>query len=137
VALRDADVFADKGDQEHSKIAAMRAQEAAAHIDYLRARLEWVRERLVKERARLVVAKAQFELAKARLVKKNNTPGASGIDIADFEAQVENYKKDVDDSSGDIKDKESDMKAAETAWTGVVKQLQVASGGAIGSRWLD
>jgi chromosome segregation ATPase len=137
VALRDADTFGDKGDQEHSKISGMRAQEASAHIDYLRARLSWVRERLVKERAKLVVAKAQFELAKARLVKKNNVPGASSIDIADFEAQVENYKKNVDDSSGDIKDKESDMKAAEAAWTGVVKQLQAASGGAIGSRWLD
>jgi chromosome segregation ATPase len=137
VALRDADTFGDKGDGERSKMAGMRAQEASAHIDYLRARLTWVRERLVKERAKLIVAKAQFELAKARLVKKNNVPGASDIDITDFEGQVESYKKDVDGTDVDIKDKEAEMKNAEAAWTAVVKQLQTASGGALGSRWLD
>jgi hypothetical protein len=137
VALRDADLFSDKGDREKAGIAAARAQEAVAHIDYLRARLQWVRERLVRERAKLIVAKAQFELAKARLVKKNNVPGASDIDLTDFEAQVAHYSKDVDDANTDIKSAETDMKAAEQSWTVAVKQLQSATGGALGSRWLE
>ncbi len=137
VALRDEDLFSDKGDKERANIATARAAEAAAHIDYLRARLDWVRERLVRERAKLVVAKAQFELAKARLVKKNNVPGASDIDLADFEGQVANYTKDVEGSSGDIKDAESEMKAAEQQWAVAVKALQSATGGALGSRWLE
>jgi hypothetical protein len=137
VALRDADAFSDKGDRERASIASARATETGAHIDYLRARLQWVRERLVKERAKLVVAKAQFELAKARLVKKNNVPGASDIDLTDFEGQVAHYSKDVDDASGDIKEAEAEMKTAEQNWTTAVKQLQTATGGALGSRWLE
>jgi chromosome segregation ATPase len=137
VALRDADTFSDKGDKDRAQIAAARAQEASAHIEYLHARLDWVRERLVRERAKLIVAKAQFELAKARLVKKNNVPGASDIDLADFETQVANYTKDVDGSTADIKEAEAEMKAAEQTWTVAVKQLQTATGGALGSRWLE
>lgn len=137
VAERDASVFSSKGDQERAKVAAARAAESDARVDYLEARLDWVRERLVKERARLVVAKAEFELAKARLVKKNNVPGASDLELPDFEAQVKSYAVDVTDADADIQKAEAKMKAREETWAAAVKQLQTATGGALGSKWLD
>lgn len=137
VAERDEDVFADKGDAERAKFAGMRADAARAQIEYLEARLEWARERLVKERRQLVVARARFELAKAKLVKKNNVPGASRIDLDDFEAQVVDYAADVDDADEDIAEAAASMKAMEEAWLAKNDALRAASGGALGSRWLD
>lgn len=137
VAERDRDVFQDKGDAERAKVAGARAAEAEAHLEYLEARLEWVRERLVRERAKLIVAKAQFELAKARLVKKNNVPGASDLDLAEFEAQVARYGEDVTDADPAIATAEAEMKAKEALWVAAVKGLQAVTGGALGSRWLD
>ncbi|MEQ9498975.1 MAG: hypothetical protein RIT81_18995 [Deltaproteobacteria bacterium] len=137
VAERDSEVFADKGDNERAKFAALRAVTEESRIEYLEAYLAWSRERLVKERARLIVAKAQFELAKARLVKKNNVPGASDIELADFEAQVEEYKEDVNDTDEDIAAAEAEMAAKEEAWVAKSDQLAAATGGALGSRWLD
>ena len=137
VAERDADVFADKGDPERARVAALRADAEGTRIDFLEATLEWARERLVKERRRLVVAKAQFELAKARLVKKNNVPGASDIVLADFEEQVADYKEDVDAADEDIAAAEAEMNSKEEAWIVVADKLAAATGGALGSRWLD
>ena len=137
VAIRDEEVFESKGDAQRKELSALRRAAAGAHIDYLQARLEWARGRLDRQRAELVVAKAKFELAKARLVKKNNVPGASDIDLADFEAQVEDYRADVGETNEDIADAEIEMKAREQNWIAQSKALQNATGGALGSRWLD
>ncbi len=137
VAERDQEAFNDKGDQERAKVAAYKGTSEEARIDYLDARLDWARARLGRERAKLIVAKAKFELAKASLVKKNNVPGASSIDLADFEAQVKDYEEDVTDADEDIKETESEMKQKENAWLVASKALRQATGGALGSRWID
>jgi chromosome segregation ATPase len=137
VAERDEQVFSDKGDAERARLAVLRGQAAEAQLEYLDARLEWARERLDKERRQLIVAKAKFELAKAKLVKKNNVPGASSIDLADFEAQVSEYAEDVGDSEAEIKEAEATMKDAEAQWVAATGALRDASGGALGSRWLE
>lgn len=137
VAERDESAFESKGDAERAKIAGFKAVSEEARIEYLAARLEWARARLDQERARLVVAKAKFELAKARLVKKNNVPGASDIDLADFEEQVKDYEEDVGDYDEDIQETDAEMKEREQAWAVASKALKQASGGALGSRWLD
>jgi chromosome segregation ATPase len=137
VAERDQESFADKGDNERSKIAGFKAVSEEARVDYLDARLEWARTRLVRERAKLIVAKAKFELAKARLVKKNNVPGASDIELADFEEQVKDYEEDVAGTEEDITEAEAEMKQMEEGWLAASKSLRQASGGALGSRWID
>ncbi len=137
VAVRDGEIFESKGDERRRELAALRRTTARAQIDYLEARLEWAEERLDRQRRELVVARARFELAKARLVKKNNVPGASDIDLADFEAQVEDLRADVGETDDDIEDAELEMKAREQNWVAESKALQEASGGALGSRWLD
>ena len=137
VAERDQDVFADKGDTERARLAVLRGQAAEAQIEYVDARLDWARQRLDKERRQLVVAKAKFELAKAKLVKKNNVPGASSIDLEDFEDQVKSYAEDVGDSEADILEAEASMKRAEDVWVAANGALRDASGGALGSRWLE
>ncbi len=137
VAERDEDVFEDKGDAERVRLATLRREAASAHMDYLDARLDWARERLGKERKSLIVARARFELAKAKLVKKNNVPGASRIDLEDFEAQVQDYSEDVDEADEDIQEAKAAMDGMEQAWVAKNDALRSASGGALGSRWLD
>jgi chromosome segregation ATPase len=137
VALRDEDAFSDKGDSERARIAGLKAVSQDARIDYLEARLDWARARLDQERAKLIVAKAKFELAKAKLVKKNNVPGASDLEIEDFEEQVKDYEEDVTDYAEDIAEAETEMKNAEQTWVTASKPLQQATGGALGSRWID
>ncbi len=137
VAERDEDVFSEKGDAERSKLAGLRKNAQEARLEYLRSRLSWSRERLTKERKKLIVARSRFELAKARLVKRNNVPGASDIEIEEFEEQVTSYQEDVADADEDIGDAEAEMQEKEVAWTEASATLRAASGGALGSRWLD
>ena len=136
-ARRDEEVFDAKDDERRVRLARLRADAATAQIDYLEARRSWARARLDRERRALVVAKAKFELAKAKLVKRNNVPGASDIDLEDFEAQVADYSADVGETEGDIKEAQIEMKAREQNWIAEAKRLQNATGGALGSRWLD
>ncbi len=137
VAERDVQVFGDKGDVERAKVAALRAEAAEAQHEFLQARLAWARERLARERQKLIVAKAKFELAKATLVKKNNVPGASEIELSDFEAQVSSYAGEVGEYDADVTEAEAEMKTREGEWVARAKALQAATGGALGSRWLD
>jgi chromosome segregation ATPase len=136
-ARRDEKSFSGKGDGEQARIAGLRADAQKQRIRYLDARLDWARERLDVEDRRLVVAKAEFELAKARLVKKNNVPGASRIKIEDFTAQVEKYKSKVEDADEDVERALTRLSEREEAWIAASQTLQEASGGALGSRWLD
>jgi chromosome segregation ATPase len=137
VAERDEDLFERKGDSERTMLAALRAETQRTRIDYLEARLDWARERLRVEDKRLLVAEAQFELAKARLVKKNNVPGASKIDLEDFEGQVDKYRAKAEAADRDVEDALVKLGEREEAWIQASRALQDASGGAYGSRWLD
>ncbi len=137
VAARDEDLFDDKGDQRRVALSRLRRTTAIAQLDYLDARLEWARRRLDRQRRALIVAKAKFELAKAKLVKRNNVPGASDIEIEDFEEQVADYSADVGETEEEISEAELEMKAREQNWIAESKRLQNATGGALGSRWLD
>lgn len=137
VAERDADSFEDKGDAERARYSKLKAEAYEKRLDYEDARLDWARERLGQERRRLVVAKAQFELAKAQLVKKNNVPGASDIELADFEEQVKEYKAEVGESDEDVAEAEGKMQEKEQVWVAATDALREASGGALGSRWID
>ena len=136
-ADRDEELFDSKGDERRVGLARLRRTTAVAQIDYLQARMAWARTRLDRRQRELVVAKAKFELAKAKLVKRNNVPGASDIDLADFEAQVADYSAEVGETEEDILEAETEMKAREQNWIAEAKRLQTATGGALGSRWLD
>jgi len=137
VARRDEDLFADKGNREKAEIAALRAETQKTRIRYLEARLEWARKRLEVESKKLDVARAEFELAKARLVKKNNVPGASKITIEDFEDQVAKYEKRVEDADENVEEALAKLSTREEAWVQASRALQEATGGALGSRFLD
>jgi len=136
-ARRDEELFADKGNAERVTVAALRAETQKTRIKYLEARLEWARRRLQVEDERLDVARAEFELAKARLVKKNNVPGASDIDIEDFEDQVANFEERVADADADVEEALAKLTEKEEAWVQASRALQQATGGALGSRFLE
>lgn len=137
VARRDEDLFADKGNMERVEVAALRAETQKTRIRYLDARLDWARKRLEVEDKRLDVARAEFELAKARLVKKNNVPGASKIDLGDFEKQVAKYEERVEDADQNVEEALTKLSTREEAWVQASRALQEATGGALGSRFLD
>lgn len=137
LARRDVDVFRSKRDDGQARVAALRVEAAEARLSHLGARLEVERVRLERAERALVVARARFELAKARLVKRNNVPGAAGLDLAAFEQQVDAYGKRV--FALDPKLEEAEARAAEheKRWAASAARLREASGGAYGSRWLD
>ncbi len=137
VAERDQEVFEAKNNPAKAQVAGLRAQAEGAHDRYLEQRLDWARSRLNLERKQLLVAKARFELAKAKLVKRNNVPGASEIELKDFEEQVKDYQNEVEESRPEVADAQKSMAQVENEWTKAVRKLQSATGGAIGSRWLD
>lgn len=136
-ARRDISTFQGKKDGEQVRIAKMREQTQKTRIKYLEARLGWARERLKVEDKRLIVAQAEFELAKARLVKKNNVPGASRITLKDYESQVSTYEGKVEDADKNVDKALAKLTEREEAWIRASRELQEASGGALGSRWLD
>ncbi len=137
VAKRDERLFKDKKSEDRAMIAALRAETQKTRIKYLEARLDWARDRLDVEGKRLDVARAEFELAKARLVKKNNVPGASRVNVQDFEKQVAKYEKRVADADKGVQKAQAKLDEREEAWIQAAQALQEASGGALGSRFLD
>lgn len=136
-ARRDVSTFEEKKKAEQVRIAKLREQTQKTRIKYLESRLDWARERLKVEDKRLVVAQAEFELAKARLVKKNNVPGASKITLKNFEDQVAKYEAKVEDAARNVDKALAKLTEREEAWIQTSRALQEASGGALGSRWLD
>ena len=134
---RDSSTVLDVGCGTGRDVAALRAETQKTRIKYLEARLEWARRRLQVEDERLDVARAEFELAKARLVKKNNVPGASDIDIEDFEDQVANFEERVADADADVEEALAKLTEKEEAWVQASRALQQATGGALGSRFLE
>lgn len=137
LALRDADLFADKGDQNRSEIAFLRADATDARLDHLDARETASKVELAYRERMLVVARARFELAKARLVQRNNVPGAAEIDVEAFEEQVEVYRGKVAELEPSLREAEDRVAEREEAWSMVAARLRDASGGAYGSRWLE
>jgi chromosome segregation ATPase len=137
VAERDEDLFRDKKNAEKAEIAALRAETQKTRIRYLDARLDWARKRLDVENEKLDVARAEFELAKARLVKKNNVPGASKLKVEDFEKQVQKFEDRVESADAAVEKALEKLSQREEAWVIASQALQEATGGALGSRFLD
>lgn len=136
-ARRDEELFADKGNMDRVEVAALRAETQKTRIKYLEARLDWARERLDVEDEKLDVARAEFELAKATLVKKNNVPGASSITLEDFEDQVAKFEERVANADEDVEEALVELSEREEAWVQASRALQEATGGALGSRFLE
>lgn len=136
-ARRDLDLFRDKGDADRARIAELRIAETEARLGYLEARKRAAKLRLERAERDLVTARARFELAKARLVHRNNVPGADDIDVAAFEAQVDTYAARADGIVPRIEAAVAEVDEAEATWSDAAAQLRAASGGALGSRWLD
>lgn len=137
LAERDRDLFADKGDGERAKIAALRADAEKARRRYLEARVRWAEERLAQRRRQLVVAKAELELARARLVVQHQTAGAPGIAVADFERQVERYAESARALGEDVAEAAARMAEKEAEWQQAQDASRAAGGAFLGARWLD
>ncbi len=137
VAERDVGVFRDKGDQSRARIAALRIEAAKARIDHIDAKRQVELVRLEQQERALVVARAGFELAKARLVKRTNVPGAEGLKLEDFEAQLERTQERMSELDERVAAAEAEAAQRELAWSRASAALRDQSGGAFGSRWLD
>lgn len=136
-AERDVGVFEDKGALDRAEVARLRVAEVDARLRHLEAKKREAELRLEQTDRDLVTARARFELAKARLVHRNNVPGADDIDVDAFAAQVEAYEAESADMNPRIEQAEAEVAEAEEGWSDASAALRSASGGALGSRWLD
>jgi hypothetical protein len=136
-AEQDIERAGQKNDAAAAQVGELARQTYFAKIDFLEEQLDLLRERMDMQERVVYVAWAKFELAKAKLVKKNNVRGASDIDLADFEAQVDKYVEKAKDDQERLKSVEEKVAAAEQAWIAQREQLRAASGGGQGSEWAE
>lgn len=136
-AEEDADRADDKGDVQAEQISNLAAEVFELQSDYLDEALTYARDRLAAHEQMVKVAHAKFELAKARLVKDNNLPGASSIDLEDFEEQVDSAVEDAQEERAELKEQQTEVDNAKKAWLQQREVLNKKSGGALGNPWVD
>lgn len=126
-----------KGTPNAAEISRQARKVEDNRIGYLRAELASLRLRQEMQRCLIDVAMAKFELAKAKLVKRSNLRGASGMELNDFEAQVDEYIAFAKDAQGKFGGSERVVKKAKDVWLKARSELHRSSGGSIGSPWSE
>ena len=81
--------------------------------------------------------RAKFELAKAKLTKELNVPGAAALDLEDFEEQVTDRVEEAREAQQDVEEKAQRTAGAHKTWLAARDKLKRASGGGLGSAWLE
>lgn len=136
-AREDRGRAADKADAKAEALAALAIEVLELKIEFLNAMLDHIDDRLNAQEDLTRVALAKFELAKARIVKRNNVSGASGIDLADFEAQVDRCVETARDAQRDVSRAEAEVAQARAKWISERARLEKQSDGGLGSAWAE
>jgi hypothetical protein len=136
-AKSDAERATLKGDKNAETIGDMAEDVYEKKIDFLKERIAFLRSRLDAQDRLVYVAWARYELAKAKLVKKNNVRGASDIDLADYEEQVDKYVETAKEDAESVKQDEAELAKAQQEWLVEREKLLAASGGGLGSSWVE
>ncbi len=133
----DAARAAQKGDQAKEQVAYGAMEVFQLKIRYLEDHLGFLRAKLKAQEDLIRVAQAKFELAKAKLAKNNNVRGAADLELADFEAQVDECVEKAKATYQDLAAFEQEVEAVKKAWLDRRDQLMQASGGGVGSPWAE
>lgn len=136
-AESDAARASAKSDAKGEAVASAAQDVYDYKISYLEAYIAFLRKKLAAQEGLILVAYAKYELAKAKLVKKNNVRGASDIEEADFEAQVDSYVEKARAEQESLAEEEKEVEAVKKEWLTRREQLQSQSGGGVGSPWAE
>ena len=136
-AKADAERAADKGDANAQQVGDLAEETYDKKIDYLNERISFLKRRLDAQERLIYVAWARYELAKAKLVKKNNVRGAGDVEIPDFEEQVDKFVELAKEDTESLKQEEAQLAAVQQEWLAQREKLQAASGGGLGSSWVE
>ena len=136
-AETDADRASEKGDEQRYQLAQRSGQVTELKLAYFDAYRDYLKERLFVQEDLIHVALAKYELAKAQLVKRNNLEGASDVDLADFEQQVDDVIEDAKDSQRDLKGEKQHAQKVRDVWLEARQKLSEESGGGFGSPWAE
>jgi chromosome segregation ATPase len=136
-AKADAERAAEKGDANAQQVGDLAEETYDKKIDYLNERIGFLKRRLDAQERLIYVAWARYELAKAKLVKKNNVRGANDVEIPDFEEQVDKFVELAKEDTETLKQEEAQLAAAQQEWLAQREKLQAASGGGLGSSWVE
>ncbi len=136
-AKTDADRAEAKGDANAETVGDLAEEAYDKKIDWLGDRLSFLRRRLDAQDRLVYVAWARYELAKAKLVKKNNTRGANDIELQDFEEQVDKCVELAKEDTESLKQEEVELQQSQQEWLAMREKLQAASGGGLGSSWVE
>ncbi len=136
-AKADAERAAEKGDANAQQVGDLAEETYDKKIDYLNERISFLKRRLDAQERLIYVAWARYELAKAKLVKKNNVRGANDVEIPDFEEQVDKFVELAKEDQEAIKQEEAQLAAVQQEWLAQREKLQQASGGGLGSSWVE
>ncbi|MBN1960942.1 MAG: hypothetical protein JW841_08345 [Deltaproteobacteria bacterium] len=126
-----------KEDEKAMQIAKTSADILELKKDFLEARVSLFEEKLKAQDGLVRVAFAKYELAKAKLVKKNNVRGADKIDLADYEAQVDEVVAVAREEQQAINETEKEVETLRKQWLDSRNQLEQTSGGGAASPWAD
>mgnify|MGYP001599717660 CR=1 FL=1 len=126
-----------KGDTKAEALAKLAVEVLGLKLAYLEEALDLLDERLDAQERLTQVALAKFELAKAKIVKRNNVSGASGLDLADFEEQVDGCVAQAKVAQQDLARVEKGVDEARARWIAAREKLQKQSGGGLGSTWAE
>jgi predicted nucleic acid-binding Zn-ribbon protein len=136
-AKADAERAAEKGDANAQQVGDLAEETYDKKIDYLNERIGFLKRRLDAQERLIYVAWARYELAKAKLVKKNNVRGANDVEIPDFEEQVDKFVELAKEDTEGLKQEEAQLAAVQQEWLAQREKLQAASGGGLGSSWVE
>lgn len=136
-AKADAERAQAKGDANAETVGDLAEDAYDKKIDWLNERLGFLRKRLEAQDRLVYVAWARYELTKAKLVKKNNVRGANDVEIPDYEEQVDKYVELAKEDAESLKVEEEELNKAQQEWLTERAKLQAASGGGLGSSWVE
>ncbi len=136
-AKADAERAAEKGDGNAQQVGDLAEETYDKKIDYLNERISFLKRRLDAQERLIYVAWARYELAKAKLVKKNNVRGANDVEIPDFEEQVDKFVELAKEDTESLKQEEAQLAQVQQEWLAQREKLQAASGGGLGSSWVE
>lgn len=136
-ARADAERAQEKGVANAQSVGDLAEDAYDKKIDYLNDRIGFLKRRLEAQERLIYVAWARYELAKAKLVKKNNVKGANDVEIADYEEQVDKFVELAKEDTEVLKREEAELNASQQEWLAQREKLQAASGGGLGSSWVE
>jgi chromosome segregation ATPase len=136
-AASDRERAEEKGDDKGEELAELAEDVFDLKTDYLNASVDLLRERLDAQEESVLMAQAKYELTKARVVVRSNAAGSTRINLNDYTNQVDEMAERAREAREDVAETKKDVEELKQRWLKERNRLQQASGGGLGSPWVE